>query len=215
MKLLILQSSRKYLKSLKGRFFCYNEEMKKEITFKDSKITYTLKRSKKARRMRLVVYCDGSVVVTMPHRFKETAAEQFIQEKARWLFSKITLFKQFEGKSFAKYSYDDYIKYKRDAMTIIEKKVEYFVGKYGYLYNKISIKNQKTCWGSCSKKANLNFNYKILFLPENIQDYIIAHEICHLKELNHSKKFWKLVFDIFPEYQEGRKQLKMYSLVIG
>lgn len=189
--------------------------MNKETTLKDSKIIYTLKRSKKARRMRLVVYCDGSVVVTMPHWFKETAAERFIQEKAKWLFSKIALFKQFEGKSFAKYSYDDYLKYKGDAMTIIKNKVEYFVSKYGYLYNKINIKNQKTCWGSCSKKANLNFSYKILFLPENIRDYIIAHEICHLKELNHSKKFWKLVLDMFPEYQESRKQLKMYSLVAG
>ena len=189
--------------------------MKKEITLKDSKIIYTLKRSKRARRMRLVVYCDGSVVVTMPYRFQETAAERFIQEKAKWLFSKIILFKQSEGKSFAKYSYDDYLKYKGDAMTIIEKKVEYLVGKYGYLYNKINIKNQKTCWGSCSRKANLNFNYKILFLPENIQDYIVAHEICHLKEHNHSKKFCRLVFDILPEYQESRKQLKIYSLVMG
>ena len=189
--------------------------MEKEITLKDSKITYTLKRSKKARRMRLAVHCDGSVVVTMPYRFQETAAERFIQEKAKWLFSKITFFKQSEGKSFAKYSYDDYLKYKKDAMTIIEKKVQYFVGKYGYLYNKISIKNQKTCWGSCSKKDNLNFNYKVLFLPENIQDYIIAHELCHLKEHNHSKKFWGLVFDILPQYQESRKQLKMYSLVTG
>ena len=100
-------------------------------------------------------------------------------------------------------------------MTIIEKKVEYLVGKHGYLYNKINIKNQKTCWGSCSRKANLNFNYKILFLPENIQDYVVAHELCHLKEHNHSKKFWRLVFDILPKYQESRKQLKMYSLVIG
>ena len=136
MKPLTLQGSvrynKSYSKSPRRRSFCYNEAMKKEIILKDSKITYTLKRSKRARRMRLVVYCDGSVVVTIPHRFEETAAERFIQEKAKWLFSKITFFKQSEGKSFAKYSYDDYLTYKRDAMTIIEKKVEHLVGKYGY-----------------------------------------------------------------------------------
>lgn len=189
--------------------------MEKEITLQNSKITYILKKSKRARRIRLVVYCDGSVVVTMPNHFQETVAERFIQEKMKWLSSKLAFFKQSGGQSFARYSHDDYLKYKDAAFGILRKKVEYFAGKSGYLYNKISVKNQKTCWGSCSKKANLNFNYKTLFLPENIQDYIVVHELCHLKELNHSRKFWKLLLDILPEYQESKRKLKRYSLGMG
>ncbi|MDA1337524.1 MAG: SprT family zinc-dependent metalloprotease [bacterium] len=186
--------------------------MEKEITLKDSTITYTLKKSTRARRVRLVVHCDGSVVVTLPRHFKESVAERFLKEKMNWVVSKLAFFEKFEGKSFGGYSYNDYVKHKENATFVVQKKVEYFARSYGYFYNRISIKNQRTCWGSCSKKGNLNFNYKILFLPENIQDYIVAHELCHLQELNHSKRFWKLLLGILPEYKEDRKQLKMYSL---
>lgn len=186
--------------------------MKKQITLQNRKVAYTLRKSKRARRMRLAVYCDGSVVVTTPHDLRETAAERFIREKTEWLFSKLAFFKQFEGKPVARYSYEDYLKYKDRARVLIEQKVEHFASKNGYQYNRISIKNQKTCWGSCSRKANLNFNYKIMFLPEKVQDYIIAHEICHLKEFNHSKRFWKLVAGMFPDYQEVKAELRKHSM---
>lgn len=158
--------------------------------------------------MRLAVYCDGSVVVTTPHDLQETVADRFIHEKTEWLFSKLAFFKQFEGKPVARYSHDDYLRYKDKAHALVEVKTRSLADKHGYRYNKLTIKNQKTCWGSCSRKANLNFNYKILFLSEPIQDYIVAHELCHLKEFNHSKKFWKLVASVIPEYMEIRSHLK-------
>ncbi|TSC81797.1 MAG: putative metal-dependent hydrolase [Parcubacteria group bacterium Gr01-1014_20] len=182
--------------------------MQKQITLQNKKVAYTLRKSKRARRMRLAVYCDGSVVVTTPHDLQETIAERFIREKTEWLFSKLAFFKQFEGKPVVRYSHDDYLKYKDGALALIQERVNHFTNKHGYRYNKITIKNQKTCWGSCSRKANLNFNYKVLFLPENIQNYIVAHELCHLKEFNHSKRFWKLVAGVIPEYMEIRSQLK-------
>jgi len=186
--------------------------MKKQITLQNKKVAYTLRKSKRARRMRLAVYCDGSVVVTTPHDLRETVAERFIREKTEWLFSKLAFFKQFEGKPVARYSHDDYLKYKDNARALVQEKVERFANEHGNRYNKISIKNQKTCWGSCSRKANLNFNYKILFLPENVQDYIITHELCHLKEFNHSKRFWKLVTGMFPDYQEVKTELRKHSM---
>ena len=164
--------------------------------------------------MRLAVYCDGSVVITTPHDLQETVAERFIREKVEWLFSKLAFFKQFEGKPVARYSHNDYLKYKENALALIQKKVERFADQHGCRYNKISVKNQKTCWGSCSRKANLNFNYKILFLPENIQDYIIAHELCHLKEFNHSKKFWRLVGFMVSDYVNIRRQLKNSGAIL-
>lgn len=182
--------------------------MEKQITLQDKKVIYTLRKSKRARRMRLAVYCDGSVVVTTPHNLQETVADRFIREKTEWLFSKLAFFKQFEGKHMARYSHDDYLQYKDKAHALVEVKARSLADSHGYSYNKLTIKNQKTCWGSCSRKANLNFNYKILFLPEPIQDYIVAHELCHLKEFNHSKRFWKLVGSVMPEYLEIRDQLK-------
>ncbi len=158
--------------------------------------------------MRLAVYCDGSVVVTTPFNLQETIMERFIKEKTEWLFSKIAFFKQFEDKPVARYSYDDYLKYKERARVLVETKARSLADKHGYKFNKLTIKNQKTCWGSCSRKANLNFNYKILFLPEEIQDYIIIHELCHLQEFNHSKRFWNLVSGIIPDYEVMRKELK-------
>ena len=186
--------------------------MKKQITLQNKKVAYTLRKSNRARRMRLAVYCDGSVVVTTPYDLQESIAERFIREKTGWLFSKLAFFKQFEGKPVARYSHEDYLKYKDGALALVQDKVDYFTNQHGYRYNKITIKNQKTCWGSCSRKANLNFNYKVLFLPENVQNYIIAHELCHLKELNHSKRFWKLVADTFPDYREIKAELRKHSM---
>jgi len=173
--------------------------MQKYTTIQKKKVSYTLRKSIRARRMRLAVYCDGSIVVTTPHDLREGVAERFIQEKAKWLFSKLKFFEQFKGKPISRYNYDEYLKYKNSALDLVKEKVECFSNIHGYRYNRINIKNQKTRWGSCSKKGNLNFNYKILFLPEKIQDYIIVHELCHLKEFNHSKKFWNFVEKVRPE----------------
>jgi len=162
--------------------------------------------------MRLAVYCDGAVVVTTPYDLQESIADKFIREKETWLFSKIAYFKKFKGKPIAKYSYEDYAQYKDRAFDLAKQRVKYFSRVYGFPYNKINIKNQKTRWGSCSKKGNLNFNYRILFLPPRVQDYIIVHEMCHLKEFNHSRKFWNLVAKTFPNHKEIREELHKSGL---
>ena len=83
----------------------------------------------------------------------------------------------------------DYLKFREQARKIITDKVEFFSKKYHFQYNRIAIKNTKTRWGSCSVKRNLNFNYRIIFLDEDLQNYIIIHELCHLRQMNHSKEF--------------------------
>jgi hypothetical protein len=179
-----------------------------KIKLQNKIITYTLRMSKRARRMRIAVYCDGSIVVTTPHNFQENIVDRFLREKTEWLFFKLEFFEQFKNRSVARYSQDDYLKYKYQALTLAEKRIEYFNKNYGFRFNKINIKNQKTRWGSCSKRGNLNFNYKIALLPERLADYIIVHELCHLKEFNHSQKFWNLVAKMMPDYLEIRDELK-------
>ena len=102
----------------------------------------------------------------------------------------------------------DYIKYKEQALALAQKRIEHFNKVYGFKVNKVNIKNQKTRWGSCSKKGNLNFNYKIVLIGERQADYIIVHELCHLKEFNHKQKFWNLVVKTMPDYLAIRRELK-------
>lgn len=181
--------------------------MKKEISLQNRQVTYLLRKSKRARRMRLAVYCDGSVVVTAPFDLRETVAERFIREKSQWLFSKLTFFKKFKSSPIAHYSKRDYLEHRDSAYQFVVARIQQINHQYGFRYNQINIKNQKTRWGSCSKKGNLNFNYKIKFLPPRLADYIIAHELCHLKEFNHSWKFWNLVSRTFTDYKEIRKEM--------
>ncbi len=102
----------------------------------------------------------------------------------------------------------DYLKYKEVALDLVQKRILYLNQAYLFSYNRISIKNQRTRWGSCSKKGNLNFNYKIALIPERLVDYIVAHELCHLKEFNHSENFWNLLSKTIPNHLELRKELR-------
>jgi hypothetical protein len=182
--------------------------MKKRIELHKKKVEYTLRVSKRARRMRLAIYCDGNFVVTAPQNISENIIEQFIIRKSQWIIDKLEYFKSISGQVFARGTKKDYIRYKDQALVLAQKRIEYFNRVHGFTFNKINIKNQKTRWGSCSKKGNLNFNYKIVLLPERLADYIIAHELCHLKEFNHSQKFWNTVAQMIPDYLEIRDELK-------
>ena len=100
------------------------------------------------------------------------------------------------------------IKKAEKAARLIKNRVEYFNGFYNFKINRIVIKNQSSRWGSCSSKANINFNYKIIYLRPALADYLIVHELCHLGELNHSKRFWALVSKTIPDYIELNKELR-------
>ncbi len=104
--------------------------------------------------------------------------------------------------------------YKNQAKEIIHHRVEYYSEKIGVQFNKITIKNQKTRWGSCSSLKNLNFNWRLIMAPPEVLDYIIIHELAHLKELNHSPEFWELVQSVCPNYRHHESWLKNYSQLL-
>jgi hypothetical protein len=189
--------------------------MKRRIEIRERKIDYTLLVSKRAKRMRMAIYCDGNFVVTAPQGMDLNMVERFIVGNSRWIINKLDYFKSFGDKIFVKTNRGDFLKYRPQARLLAESKIQIFNKLYKFEFNKINIRNQKTRWGSCSKKGNLNFNYKIALLPRHIADYIIAHELCHLVELNHSKNFWNFVKKLAPDYSEIRKELKRYSFITG
>ncbi len=94
------------------------------------------------------------------------------------------------------------------AYKTIEQRVDDYCKIIGVSYHKIKIKEQKTRWGSCSKKGNLNFNWKLIMAPKDVLDYVIVHEVCHLRHLNHGAMFWQMVANYMPNYQKARKWLK-------
>ncbi|MEK7628957.1 MAG: SprT family zinc-dependent metalloprotease [Patescibacteria group bacterium] len=173
-------------------------------------IKYTLKLSKKARRLRLAIYCDGAVVLTAPHSASENFINQFVAKNTEWILKKLKDFapRAHQPRAGKLSSRKLYIKHKDEALVLAQNRVNYFNQFYGFKFNKINIRNQKTRWGSCSKKGNLNFNYKIALLPAYAADYIIVHELCHLSEFNHSRNFWNLVAKTIPNYLAIRKELK-------
>lgn len=102
-----------------------------------------------------------------------------------------------------------YLKYKEEARVLVTKRVAHYSSIYGVTPRRIFIKNSKTRWGSCSKNGNLNFHYKIALLPAYLAEYLVAHEVAHLKEFNHSVAFWALIAQEIPEYKKVRKELRM------
>lgn len=188
--------------------------MEKTIQLEKQNINYILKVSKRAKHIRLAVLSDGSCVAIIPPYVPLVIVENFIIKKSEWILGKIEYFLKFKGNSFKKGTHADYLKYKKEAHLIVTTRLEYFNTFYGHKWNKIVIRNQSTRWGSCSKKGNLNFNYKIALLPDKAADYIIVHELCHLGEFNHSRNFWNLVARTIPDYLEIRKELKSNGFIL-
>ena len=96
--------------------------------------------------------------------------------------------------------------------TFIEEKVSHYASVMGVSYGRITMRNQKTRWGSCSSEGNLNFNCRLLFVPDRIVDYVVIHELAHRRFMNHSKAFWKEVEKYMPDYKEQKKLLSRFAI---
>jgi len=180
----------------------------RKLKIKGKEFPYILKKRKGMRCVRLSINSTGNLTASAPKWYPIWLINKFLEEKSEWIW------KQLKDVDFSladkreKESQEDYKNKKELARKIVRERIEFFNQYYNFSYNRISIKNQKTCWGSCSQKGNLNFNYKLINLSEKERDYVIVHELCHLKELNHGKEFWKLVSQTFPDYKIIRKKIK-------
>lgn len=187
--------------------------MNQKITLNNETVSYTLKMSARTKHLRFTLHPDGRFVVSAPARMSLKKIEMYLIQKTDWILKKC---KEIRARApvvrSAKQSKAHFLKHKAAALELAKKKVAHFNQLYQFTFQKITIKNQKTRWGSCSKKGNLNFNYKIALLPEVLVDYIVVHELCHLGAFNHSKKFWNLVARVVPNYKELRKKLKRMTI---
>ena len=150
------------------------------------------------------------VIVRAPTRMKQTDVEKFVETKRNWIEKhlKSVSEKQKHLQNTEPYTEDEIRSFIAKAKEIIPTKVEFYADKIGVTYNKITIRCQRTRWGSCSSKGNLNFNCLLVLLPDEIIDSVVVHELCHIKHMNHSKAFYDEIERVFPKYNECNKWLK-------
>lgn len=175
----------------------------------------------RSNRKTLAIYVnpDLSVTVRAPLRASKEYIEQILQEKKSWINKQIEQIKrkkaQCETQNIEQLTYEEIKNLADKALEYIPKRVSYYAKLVGVDYGRITIRNQKTRWGSCSSKGNLNFNCLLMLAPPKVIDYVVVHELCHRKEMNHSKAFWNEVEKVIPDYRQSVKWLKDEGMLIA
>ncbi|PID83300.1 metal-dependent hydrolase [Candidatus Campbellbacteria bacterium] len=183
--------------------------MKKSVILDNQEVFYTEEKSSRLKNIKIVFKSQNELQIKRPKKLLFFNAQKFILKNKTLILKKLQKLKQ-QNLQKVSLSQKEFQKRKDDFLKKAEEKVEYFNSFYNFKYNKITIKNQKTKWGSCSSKGNLNFNYRIFLLDQKILNYVIVHELCHLDQMNHSKKFWNLVEQTIPDYKETKKLMQKY-----
>ena len=148
---------------------------------------------------------DGRVVVRCPKRMRIEDARRFAESKADWIEKHLA---RRPPQDVAKYTPKEIEQLREQARKLVTERVRYYAPIIGVTYGQIAIRTQHTRWGSCSSKGNLNFNCLLAHVPPEVLDYVVVHELCHRKELNHSDRFWNEVRQIIPIYKVQKKWLK-------
>lgn len=164
--------------------------------------------------MAIEIKPDGKVLVRVPKRMSEKAVGKFVEEHMDWIkvhrANVLEKASEQKGELLTETKLSELFE---QSKQFLPERVEYYAGSMGVTYGRITIRNQRTRWGSCSSKGNLNFNCQLMRLPEELIDYVVVHELCHRKEMNHSAAFWAEVEKVLPDYKERRKELKKQVLL--
>lgn len=175
----------------------------------EEQIPFEVLRSRR-KTMAIQVRRDGSVAVRCPLWVADDEVRRFAKEHEEWIRQhRQEVLKRKEEE--VSYTAEQVKAYRQHARWVLAQKTSQWAQKMGVTYRKITIRQQTTRWGSCSGKGNLNFNWKLVLVPEELLDYVVVHELAHRREMNHSPRFWKIVEEQLPDYMERRKQLRMYE----
>lgn len=172
------------------------------------RVNYKIRKNRRAKALRIRVVPPGEVIVSAPPWLTVGMIDELVKEKAAWIKEKLVLVQHVSRRMTKSEKEREYQMKKVEAQSIVEECITRFNQFYQFQVGRITIRNQKTRWGSCSSQGNLSFNYQIVNLRSREQDYIVVHELCHLREMNHSPRFWALVEKTVPEYRLLRKSLR-------
>lgn len=158
---------------------------------------------------------SDKATVRIPYELRDNDLKDVINEKREWIIEKCRDFMTVEKTRPSTGATAPQMLTPEEIEKIQIKfgeKVRHYCKEMGVTANKITVRNQKTRWGSCSAKKNLSFNYQLYYLPDKLMDYVIIHELAHIRHMDHSKEFWAEVEKYCPDYDERRKELKKYKL---
>ncbi|MCP4714026.1 MAG: M48 family metallopeptidase [Deltaproteobacteria bacterium] len=168
-----------------------------------------LRRHRRARKLTLSVRPFTGVQVTVPYGVSYAQAEAFVCEKKGWLQKNQTIMKRFEAEQTAFFSSSAELD--RDAARqLLVERLQCLARQYGFSYNRVFIRNQKTRWGSCSIKNNINLNIKLAWLPAELRDYVILHELVHTRIKTHGREFWAELEGYVSDARAVDRQLNRY-----
>lgn len=186
--------------------FVYNKGM---MEMKIGEYNVEVRRSKR-KSAAIKITADMQIVVFVPLYVSENEIERMVISKSKWIDEHMLKVQSTidERSKLEKITFEQVKELADQAVEYIPKRVKYYAEKENFVYNKITIKNLVSRWGSCSTKGNLNFNCLLMLTPDYVIDYIVVHELCHLREMNHSEKFWAEVEKIMPDYQRAELWLK-------
>ena len=165
---------------------------------------YTLIRSDR-KTLALQIKHDGTIVVRAPRRMPRAEITAFLNSKRDWIRKHLSAIPAEPEPKFTESEIDVL---RERARKIITARVAHFAPIVGATYGRISIRTQRTRWGSCSGEGNLNFNALLILAPPEVLDYVVVHELCHRREMNHSDRFWSLVEAVLPDYRVSRAWLR-------
>lgn len=166
--------------------------------------SYRLIRSNR-KTISLQITPTGELVVRCPSRMRKADADAFVISKENWIRKHLP---DLSVRALPPYTAEELQEMGREALTDLPARVARLAAVVGVTYGSITIRNQRTRWGSCSGKGNLNFNCLLMRMPPEVREYVVVHELCHRKEMNHSASFWAEVERVLPDYREYRKWLK-------
>lgn len=165
------------------------------------------------RTISLEITPSGQVLLRAPRHMSEVEIQRFVEEKSSWLAKHLQR-KEEDMDSLraeGRFTEEEIERLIKLAKQVIPEKVAYYARLMEVTYGRITIRKQKTRWGSCSLEGNLNFNGLLMMVPPEVLDYVVVHELCHRLEMNHSSRFWSQVENVIPNYRKPRKWLKEYG----
>ena len=167
--------------------------------------TYQIIRSDR-KTVALQIGAGGQVLVRAPRRMTEAQIREFVESKASWVMGHLA--KREQQAKQPPITMEQIHALAAQAVKKIPERVEYYAALIGVRYGTITIRNQTSRWGSCTGEGNLNFNCLLMLAPPRVLDYVVVHELCHRKQMNHSAAFWAEVEKIMPDYKQLRQWLK-------
>ena len=168
-------------------------------------------RHPRARRYVVRVKPDGTVRVTIPRWGSKREAVAFAEQQRGWINKQLAQLQVEGAKPREHLSEEATQAYRSRAKRELPERLLQLAQQFGLRVSRVSVRNQQSRWGSCSPSGHICLNWRLVTMPDWIRDYVIIHELMHLKRLDHSPKFWKLVAAACPEYQDARAWLRRYQ----